>query len=305
VPKAFVFSEYGGPEKQRLVDLPKPVPGPGQLLVRVRAAGVNPVDWKIRAGYMQAVRELELPAVLGVEVAGVVEQAGEGMEEFSVGDEVFGQPVAASGGYAEYALLTDPTARKPAGVSFTDAATLAVAGATAYDGVHQLGLKPGSTLLINGVGGGVGVAAAQIATGLGLNVIGTASAGKRDFVESLGVTHVASGEGVADRIRAVVPDGVDAIFDLVGGEALEAVATVASDPAKMISAADGATVAAVGGSFIQRARTREVLDEVASLAASGKLDPHVTQVVPLDRADEALGAVESGHSQGKVVLEVA
>ncbi len=304
MPKAFVFTEYGGPETQRFADLPKPVPGSGELLVRVRAAGVNPADWKIRAGYMSAMRELEFPAVLGVEVAGLVEQVGEGMEDFSAGDEVFGQPVTHSGGYAEYALLTEPAAKKPAGVSFVDAATLAVAAATAYDGVHQLGLKPRSTLLINGVGGGVGVAAAQIAQNLGLSVVGTASAAKKEFVESLGVTHVESGEGVADRIRAAAPGGVDAIFDLVGGAALEAVAGVAADPSKVISAADPATATAVGGSFIQRARTREVLDTVAALAETGKLDPQVVEVLPLDRAAEALARVESGHSQGKIVLEV-
>lgn len=305
MPKAYVFTEYGGPETQQFADLPKPAPGPGELLVRVHAAGINPVDWKIRAGYMRAMREVDLPATLGGEVAGVVEQAGEGMEDFAAGDEVFGVPAAGSGGYAEYALLTAPTTKKPAAVSFVDAATLPIAAATAYDGVHQLDLGPGSTLLINGVGGGVGVAAAQIAKGLGATVIGTASAEKRDFVESLGVTHVASGDGVADRIRAAAPSPVDAIFDLVGGEALEAIASVASDPAKVISAADPATAGAVGGSFIQRARTREVLDEVASLVASGKLDPHVTAVLPLDRAAEALRTVEGGHSRGKVVLEVA
>jgi NADPH:quinone reductase-like Zn-dependent oxidoreductase len=305
VPRAYVFTEYGGPETQRFVDLPKPVPGAGELLIRVRAAGVNPVDWKIRAGYMRAVREIDLPAVLGVEAAGVVEQVGEGMDDFSAGDEVFGQPASSSGGYAEYALLTELTAKKPAGVSFADAATLAIAAATAYDGVHQLGLEPGSTLLINGVGGGVGVAAAQIAKGLGWTVLGTASAAKRDFVESLGVVHVASGDGVAERSRAAAPGGVDAIFDLVGGEALEAVASLATNPAKVISAADATTAAAVGGSFIQRARTREVLDAVAALVEAGSLDPHVTNVLPLDRAGEALSIVEGGHSRGKVVLEIS
>src|SRR5882672_5095160 len=198
MPRAFVFKDYGGPETQSFVELPKPVPGAGELLVAVRAAGVNPADWKFRAGYMSKFVPLQLPAVFGSELAGVVEQLGEGVEGFAVGDEVFGNPSA--GGYAEYSLLpVAAAARKPAGVSFVDAATLPVAGATAYDGVHQLGLHSGQVLLVNGVGGGVGVAAAQIARGLGLEVIGTASAGKKEFVESLGVTHVAYGDGVADR----------------------------------------------------------------------------------------------------------
>src|SRR5262249_33661637 len=152
------------------------------------------------------------------------------------------------GGYTEYAVLpVELTAHKPAQVSFADAAVLPIAAATAYDGLAQLALPPGATLLINGVGGGGGVAAAQLARHAGLTVIGTASAAKRELVESLDVTHVESGAGVADRIRAVAPDGVDAIFDLVGGAALEEVAPSLADRSKLISAGDRTTVAALGG----------------------------------------------------------
>jgi NADPH:quinone reductase-like Zn-dependent oxidoreductase len=304
VPKAFVFKEYGGPETQAFVDLPRPVPGPDQLLVRVRAAGVNPADWKFRAGYLRDFMPLELPAVFGSEVAGVVEEVGDGVLTFAVGDDVFGSVIG--GGYAQFALIPVQTAaHKPPGMSFTDAAALPVAAATAYDGVHQLGLHAHQTLLITGVGGGVGVAAAQIARSQGVTVIGTASAAKKEFVEALGVTHVAYGAGVVDRLRAVAPNGVDALFDLVGGDALRAVGGLVVDPSKLVTAVDPATAAEFGGRPVERTRNGQVLETVARLVQSGALNPFVTEVFPLDQAAQALSAVESGHAQGKVVLEVS
>ncbi|WP_131767895.1 NADP-dependent oxidoreductase [Candidatus Protofrankia californiensis] len=304
MPKSYVFTEHGGPEVETFIDRPHPVAGPGQLVVEVRAAGVNPADWKRRAGFRPpGVAPVELPAVLGGEVAGVVAQVGEGVGGFAVGDSVFGNTV--TGGYAEYTVLAaEVTAHKPDRLSFADAATLPIAAATAYDGVHQLGLPPGATLLITGVGGGVGVAAAQIARHVGLTVIGTASAGKKDFVESLGVIHVEPGPDVADRVQAAAPEGVDAVYDLVGGAALEEVAGVVADKSKLITAADRTTVARLGGAGVERARNRVVLDAVARLAADGVLNPFVTQTFPLEQAARALRTVEDGHARGKVVIEV-
>ncbi|MEU3463534.1 NADP-dependent oxidoreductase [Streptomyces sp. NPDC006733] len=305
MPQAYVFTRFGGPETETFADLPRPVPGAGQLLVAVRAAGVNPVDWKRRTGYTQAnAPAVELPAVMGGEVSGVVEQVGEGVEGYAVGDAVFGNPL--TGGYAEYTLLpARSTAHKPAQVSWADAATLPVAVATAYDGIVQLDPPAGTTFLINGVGGGVGSAAAQIATHRGLRVIGTASAAKKEFVESLGVVHVASGPGVADRIRAAAPEGVDAVFDLVGGASLEEVATLLADPARLISGPDKVNVVKLGGSTVDRKRTTEVLDAVARLVAEGVVDPFVTRTFPFEQAAQALRAVEEGHTRGKVVIEVS
>jgi len=305
MPKAYVFTRYGGPETEALVERDRPSPGPGQLLVAVHAAGVNPVDWKQRTGYRRpGGAERELPAVFGNEVAGVVEEVGADVTGFAAGDDVFGNPVA--GGYAEYALLpVAVTAHKPAGLSFTDAATLPVAAATAYDGIRQLDLPSGATVLITGAGGGVGVSATQIARAFGLCVIGVASDGKKDFVESLGAVHVPSGPDLAERVRAAAPDGVDAVFDLVGGEVLEAAATLLADRTKLITGADRETVARLGGVPVARARTAAVLDEVAKLAVDGRLRPFVTRTFPLDRADEALRTVEDGHARGKIVIEVS
>ncbi|MFF4351271.1 NADP-dependent oxidoreductase [Streptomyces sp. NPDC001530] len=304
MPKAYVFTRYGGPETEALVEQDRPSPGPGQLLVAVRAAGVNPVDWKQRTGYRRPGGPArELPAVFGNEVAGVVEEVGTDVTGFAAGDEVFGNPVA--GGYAEYALLpVTVTAHKPAQLSFTDAATLPVAAATAYDGIRQLDLPSGTTVLISGAGGGVGVAATQIARAFGQRVVGVASDGKKDFVESLGAVHVPSGPDLAERVRAAAPDGVDAVFDLVGGEVLEAAATLLTDRTKLITGADRDTVARLGGVPVARARTAAVLDEVAKLAVDGTLRPFVTRTFPLDRAAEALRTVEDGHARGKIVIEV-
>ena len=307
MPKAYVFTRYGGPETEAFVDVERPSPGPGEILVAVRAAGVNPVDWKLRTGYVRPgeTGERVFPAVLGSEVSGVVEEAGEGVEGFAAADEVFGNTVA--GGYAEYALLPAAlTAHKPAAVSFADAATLPVAAATAYDGVRQLGLPTGATLLVTGAGGGVGSAAVQIARSFGLRVLGVASEGKKDFTESLGAVHVTSGPGWQERARAAAPNGVDGVYDLVGGEVPAEAAALLTDRTKLVTAgAPPQEAERLGGTRVVRARTAAVLDAVARLVADGDLDPHVTRTFPLAQADQALRTVEEGHARGKVVIEVA
>ncbi|MFF3177602.1 NADP-dependent oxidoreductase [Streptomyces sp. NPDC057900] len=304
MPKAYVFTRNGGPEVEALVEQEAPVPGPGELLVAVRAAGVNPVDWKLRTGYTRPGSDPQpFPTVFGSEAAGTVVAAGPDVEGFEAGDEVFGTPV--TGGYAEYTLLpAGATAHKPAGLSFTDAAALPVAAATAYDGLRQLAPAAGSTLLVTGAGGGVGNAAVQLAHHAGVKVVAVAGAAKKDFVESLGATHVESGASLADRVRAAAPDGIDAVFDLVGGDTLREAASLLADPAALISAADKALAVELGGAAVVRARTSAVFGEVADLVVTGALRTHVTRTYPLSAAGEALRAVESGHARGKTVIEV-
>ncbi|MFI0541484.1 NADP-dependent oxidoreductase [Streptomyces sp. WSLK1-3] len=303
MPKAYVFTRYGGPETEALVDMDRPDPGPGRLLVAVRAAGVNPVDWKQRNGFRRPgePEERAFPVVFGNEVSGVVEEIGDGVEGFAVGDEVFGPALA--GGYAEYVLVPAAiAAHKPADLPHTVAATLPVAAATAYDGVRQLDLPTGATLLVTGAGGGVGAAAVQIARAFGLRVVGVASEGKKDFVESLGAIHVTSGPGWAERARATAPDGV---YDLVGGRVLAEAAELLTDRSKLVTAgAPEEEVRRLGGARVARARNAAVLREVAQLALEGNLDPHITATFPLDRAGDALRTVEEGHARGKTVIEV-
>ncbi|MEU9075627.1 NADP-dependent oxidoreductase [Kitasatospora sp. NPDC004745] len=300
--KAFGFVDYGGPETQEFMERPVLEAGPGQLAIAVRAAGVNPVDWKIRRGLLG--RERTLPAVMGQEASGVVQQVGPGVTGFTPGDEVFG--LAAAGAFAEQTLLrADASALKPGGVGFDRAAVLSVSVATADDAVRDLGLGAGRTVLILGIAGGVGSAAAQIARSRGLTVIGTASDANRQHVESLGAVQVRYGEGVAERIAAAAPDGVDGVLDLVGGVALREAAGPLKGRVELVSTADPVTVAELGGRYVTRSTTPETLADLAALVAAGELDPHVTGRYPLDRAVEAVSAVESGHARGKVVLEIA
>ncbi|MGW1048926.1 quinone oxidoreductase family protein [Streptomyces sp. NPDC002586] len=306
MPKAYVYTRHGGPETEALIDLDRPSPGPGEILIAVRAVGVNPVDWKLRQGFRRPDEgDQVFPTVFGSEAAGVVAEVGAGVSGFAAGDEVFGS--TAQGGYAEYALLTaDVTAHKPAALSFRDAATLPVAAATAYDGVRQLGLPGGATLLVTGAGGGVGTAVVQIARAFGLRVVGVAGEGKKDFVESLGAVHVSSGPELAERVRAVARDGIDGVYDLVGGPVLTEAAELLKDRGKLVTAGSRQeTVAALGGDRVQRARTAAVLQAVADLAVRGALNPHVSRVFALEEAGAALRAVEDGHALGKIVIEVA
>jgi NADPH:quinone reductase-like Zn-dependent oxidoreductase len=300
--RAYGFTAVGGPENETLLDLAPPVPGPGELLVRVRAAGVNPGDWKLRAGGYGPV---PLPAVLGREVAGTVEAVGDGVHGFAVGDEVFGGTPGMVGGWAELARVLAPFAvRRPEAVAPADAATLPVAAGTAYDGLTGLALEPGATVLVNGAGGGVGVAAVQLAVARGLTVVGTASPAKHDLLASLGAVPVGYGEGVVERVRAAAPGGIDAVFDMVGGPALRTLAVLVPDRTRLVSIADHALVAELGGHAVERDRSTAVLTRLAGLVADGVLDPLVTDVRPLEEAGEALAAVEAGHARGKVAISV-
>ncbi|MBP2327838.1 NADPH2:quinone reductase [Kibdelosporangium banguiense] len=296
--RAYGFVQVGGPEQESFLDVAVPEPGPAELLVRVRAAGVNPGDWRLRDGSYGDLRS----AVLGREVAGTVLKLGSGVTGFAPGDEVFGGCPGMVGGWAEQALVTAGfAAHRPDGVSPEAAAVLSVAAGTAYDALNQFDLPEGATLLVNGAGGGVGVPILQLARLRGIRVIGTASPAKHDLIAGLGAIPVSYGDGVLDRIRAAAPDGVDGVFDLVGGEALRTVAALA--PAgRLFSVADKPLVKELGGRDVARDRSNRVLAELAQLVAAGQLDPHVTEVRPLSEAGEALALVERGHAWGKVVL---
>jgi len=297
--RAYGFTEVGGPEKQAFLEVPVPEPGPDELLVRVRAAGVNPGDWRVRDGSYG----ISGPAVLGREVAGTVVAVGPGVPGFAVGDEVFGGCPGMVGGWAEQAVVTASfAAHRPDGVSPEAAAALPVAAGTAFDALNRLGLPEGSTLLVNGAGGGVGIPTVQLATARGLRVIAVASPAKHDLVAGFGGVPVAYGDGVVERARAAAPDGVDAIFDMVGGDALRTVAGLLTDTSRLTSIADRGVAAELGGFSLERDRSTAVLTELARLVLTGDLDPHVTETRPLSAAKAALALVEDGHSTGKVVI---
>jgi NADPH2:quinone reductase len=207
------------------------------------------------------------------------------------------------GGWAEQALtIASFTAKRPDGVSPESAAALPVAAATAFDAMNRFGLPEGSTVLVNGAGGGVGVPAVQLATARGLRVIGVASPAKHELVARFGGIPVAYGTGVDERVRAAAPDGVDAVLDMVGGDALRAIAALLDDRSRVTSLADKPLAVELGGFELVRDRSTAVLTELARMVAAGRLDPHVTEIRPLSDAQAALAVVEQGHATGKVVL---
>jgi NADPH:quinone reductase-like Zn-dependent oxidoreductase len=296
--RGYGFLRPGGPEQQAFLDVPEPGAGPGELLVRVRAAGVNPGDWRVREGTYG----VEGPAVLGREVAGTVVAVGDGVAGFAAGDEVFGGCPGMLGGWAPLAPVTASfAAHRPDTVPPEQAAVLPVAAGTAWDTLENLRLGPGATVLVNGAGGGVGLPLVQLARLRGLRVVGTASPAKHDLLARLGAVPVAYGDGVADRIRGAAPDGVDGALDLVGGDALRTVAALVPR-VRLYSVADKPLVAELGGSDVPRDRSTAVLAGLVRLVAAGQLDPLVREVRPLDEAGAALAAVEGGHVTGKIVL---
>ncbi|MGK3208540.1 NADP-dependent oxidoreductase [Amycolatopsis sp. MEPSY49] len=304
--QAWGFGRYGGPEVQEFFDRPDPVPGPDEVLIRVDVAGVNPLDHLLRAGLVPGLDGgRPFPLVLGMEAAGTVLALGEDVDGLEVGDAVFGFALTGGGTYAETTVLSAPnTARIPAGLSAAVAATLPVAGTTAVDALDQLGLPAGATILVNGVGGGVGLAVARLAAARGLRVFGTGSAAKREQAEAAGVRFLDyTAEDVVAAARELVPGGFDGIVDLVGGTSLRAVAPLAREPRNVIAVGDQ-SVPDLGGRFVERRLDRANLERAARLAVDGVLAPVITAVHPLADAPAALAAVESGHPAGKVVIKV-
>ncbi|MGW3961548.1 quinone oxidoreductase family protein [Amycolatopsis sp. NPDC005003] len=304
--QAWGFGRHGGPEVQEFFDRPDPVPGRGEVLVRVDVAGVNPLDHLLRAGLVPGLDGgRPFPHVLGMEAAGTVLALGEDVDGLEVGDAVFGFALTGGGTYAETTVLSAPnTARIPAGLSATVAATLPVAGTTAVDALDQLGLPAGATILVNGVGGGVGLAVARLAAARELHVIGTGSAAKRAQAEAAGVRFVDyTTQDVVAAARELVPDGFDGIVDLVGGASLRTVAPLARNRRDVIAVGDQ-SVSGIGGRFVERRLDRENLERAARLALEGVLAPPITAIHPLSDAPAALATVEAGHAAGKVVIKV-
>ena len=298
--KAVQFSEYGGPEVLRVVDVEEPHAGPGQIRVAVRGAGVNPVDWKIRSGALRQAMPLELPSIPGSDVAGVVDEVGEGVTDVGIGDEVFG--FAVDGAAAEYAVL-EHYASKPAGLSWTEAAGLPVAVETAVRTLNLLGLESGQTILVNGAAGGVGLAAAQFARARGARVIGTASEGNHEFLRSLGAEPTTYGDGMVERVREIAPGGVDLALDTAGRGALPDLIRITGSPDRVLTIADF-TAADHGVRITTGADERPwyALGQAATLSEEGRLTLPVAQTFPLEQAPEAHRISEAGHVRGKLVL---
>ncbi|MFD7495106.1 NADP-dependent oxidoreductase [Streptomyces sp. NPDC059832] len=301
--EAIVFEEFGGPDVLHLVQSPDPHPGPGQIRVRVRAAGVNPLDYKIRRGWMEQMFPTVLPATPGNEFAGAVDEVGDGVTGFVVGDEVLGW--TATGAYATLALAdTGTVALKPSELSWENAAALPIATETAARVLDELGVGDGDTLLLHGAAGGVGSAGVQLALARGATVIGTASPANHAYLRELGAIPVAYGEGLVDRVREAAPQGVDAVFDAAGQGALpDSIELRGGTTERIVTIADADAAkygVAFSGGGIERAGER--LAENARTAAAGRLTVPVAQTFALGDAAKAQQLSEEGHVRGKLVL---
>ena len=301
--RAVVVPAFGGPEVLELREVPQPQAGPGQLRVRVRAAGLNPMDWLIVGDEaLGAGFGVKPPTGFGYDLAGVVDQVGDRVSGFAVGDRVFGG--AMSRAVADYAVLdpgADQVLHTPDGVDDVTAAVLCVAGGTASAALDAAGVTAGDTVLIGGAGGGVGVFAVQLARIAGARVLGTASKGSFDFVRDLGAEPVEYGDGLAERVRVLAPEGLTAAVDLFGTETAS-VALELGVPAGRVStiaAADSdLPVQATGG--VNAAP--DAVERIAALVAEGRMAVPIAARYPLDQVQDAVRFQAGRHARGKVVI---
>jgi NADPH:quinone reductase-like Zn-dependent oxidoreductase len=296
--KKVSFAEFGGPDVLHLIDAEEPHAGPGLIRIAVRAAGVNPVDWRVREGQVLAAHPIELPAGVGLDASGVVDEVGEGVEGVEIGDRVFGE---GSSTYAEFAVLS-AWARMPEGLSFEEAAGYPSVVETALRILREVGVRPGQTLLVSGASGGVGSAVLQIARDRGITVIGTAGAANQDYLRSLGALATTYGEGWVERVRRF--GRVDAALDLAGSGVIRELVELTGDPHKVISIADlgapqfGVRFSGVAGSV------PDALAEAVDLITRGKLHIPVEKSYTLAEAAAAHADSQAGHTRGRRVIVI-
>lgn len=305
--RAVTYEQFGGPEVLSVTEQPRPKVAPGEVLVKVRRASVNPVDWKIMSGGLDALMDSYFPVVPGWDVAGVVEQVGIDVPEFSVGDEVIAyarKDVVHGGTFAEYVSVPVRTlARKPRSASWEEAAALPLAGLTAYQVLRRLGVGPNTSVLIHGASGGVGQMGVQIARELGARVIGTASEGNHDLLRELGADPVTYGDGLVERVRELAPGGVDAVADFVGG-VVDVTTEVLAEGGHHGSIADPDVLGA-GGEWMWVRPDAADLTYLSDLVDAGRLRVNVVETFPLDAVADAFARSQEGHTAGKIVIDVA
>ena len=295
--RAISFAQFGGPEVLEVIDAPVPEPGPGQIRVRVQAAGVNPVDWKIRSGMMGG----DLPRRVGMEFAGTVDALGEGITDVAAGDAVFGFAI---GGAAAEFTRSAHYARLPEGVDPITAAGLPVAVETAVRCLDLVGVAAGTTLVVNGASGAVGQSLLQLAGLRGAHVIGTASERNHELVRELGAEPVTYGPGLADRVRALGVSPVDAAIDAAGGGALPELVELTGGTESVVTIADYPGAEALGVTFSANNSAYEALAQVAELIREGRFALPVERTFPLESVAEAQSLSASGRMRGKIVLTV-
>ena len=305
--KAVTYDRFGDDSVLAVSEQPVPPVGPGEVLVRVKAAGVNPVDWKVMSGGLASLMVAQFPVVPGWDVAGVVESVGIDTVDYAVGDEVIAyarKDWVHGGTFAEFVTVPPRClARKPERLSWAEAAGLPLAGLTAYQVLHRLGLASGKTVLIHGGAGGVGSFGVQIVVAEGARVIATASERNHDYLRSLGAEPVAYGDGLTERVRDLAPDGVDIVADFVGG-VVPATLAVLAEGGVHASIADPEVLGA-GGQWMWVHPNPDDLAALAELVESGAVNVEVAQTFALDQVADAFAQSREGHTRGKLVIEVS
>jgi enoyl reductase len=296
-----VFDRYGPPDVLHPVEMPDPVAGPGEVRIRVRAAGVQPFDCATRRGDFAQYSPLRFPARLGNEAAGVIDQVGDGAAEFAAGQEVIAFMTML--GYADTVVVpASQAAVKPAAMPWPEAGVLSASGQTADTALDELKVGPDDTILIHAAAGGVGSFAVQLARARGATVIGTASPRNHDYLRALGAIPVSYGPGLEDRARAAAPGGIDAVLDGIGGDALEASMKLVADTARIVTIADWTAPARLGIRRIGTDRSAARLTRLTRRYAEGALTIPVSGTFPLADAADAHREAETGHVRGKIVL---
>ncbi|WP_410645199.1 NADP-dependent oxidoreductase [Amycolatopsis sp. lyj-346] len=294
--KAVAFTEFGGPEVLRVLDLPEPHAGPGEVRVRVKAAGVQPYDAAVRAGWEPPNLTLTWPRVPGNEFAGVVDEG-----ELEAGTEVLGFTAVQAA--AEYIVVpASDVTPKPPEMPWEVAGGFTAGTQTASIALEVLGLREGETLLVHGAAGSVGAAAVQLARLRGARVVGTASEANQDYLRELGATPVVYGEGLKDRVLAAAPQGVDVVLDGAGGEALDVSLELVKARERILTLVDHHRAADLGVLVSTSGRSAERLAELAALYAKGDLRFLVRRAYPYTEAAAAHREIETGHGRGKIVL---
>ncbi|SFB08865.1 NADPH:quinone reductase [Cohnella sp. OV330] len=303
--KAIVIDSFGGPEALKLSEIAAPQAGPGEVRVKVMAAGVMPIDGKIRQGYAPPGAAIALPFVPGNEFAGIVDQVGEGVTAFAAGDAVLG--FGTLGSYAEYRVASaDQIVRKPAAMPWETAGGFSGNGQGAHMALSAIGIRPGDTVLIHGAAGGLGTFAVQLALAWGADtVIGTASERNHAYLRELGAIPVAYGEGLEERVRAVAPKGVDAAFAAVDSEeALRVSAALVADKSRIRSMLSRPLIKELGIPPLEGARSAARLSELVKLYEEGKVDVRIRRVYALREAELSHREIDGGHGSGKIVLRI-
>ncbi len=304
MPKAVRFDHYGGIEVLKVVEVPRPVAGPGRVLVRVKVAGINPGEAAIREGRLAERFPATFPSGEGSDLAGIVEEVGEGVEGFAPGDEVLGFTNDRASHAELVAAEADKLVPRPPSVPWEVAGALFVAGSTAYACVRAVALREGDTVVVSAAAGGVGSIAVQLARHTGARVVGLASEGNHAWLKEHGVVPVTYGDGVVGRIREAAGGPVNAFIDTFGAGYVDVAVRLGVHPERIDTIAnwDAARKYGVKTEGSAAAARAEVLAELAGLIAEGKLEIPIARVYPLDQVRDAYTELEKRHTRGKIVL---